>query len=365
MIEKVTVAIVTYRQFDTVYSAISSVLGQSYGNIELIVSDDGSDNFPDEKIRRFIEENKSGNISNYIVRTNEKNLGTVAHLNRVVEAAGGAFVAVLAGDDELYDDKTIEKYVEAFERAGESYKIQMAQTAMCDFNLDKTFGYYLLPHIQHILETGDREGELLGELAYAAYLPSTSTIYRKSFFDEYGGFDESYKLIEDIPLHVRLAAEHIPILYSNFPAIKHRSGGISHGAVNALSNTKIMYINDTIRYWEKCVIPRLSEIPEEQAQPVKQRANGEIRQLKKTLHSSERKTECFNALECILMLLLLLSFKIIWPQVDPMLSPFLFAAALALLAVRVVHDAVGAVGAYIDRQAETPETVYIRESDTL
>ena len=77
----VSVIICCYRRFQFIYEAIDSVLSQSYGAIELLISDDGSDNFPEKKIRNYIEKHKGENIKNVIINHETQNQGTVRHLN--------------------------------------------------------------------------------------------------------------------------------------------------------------------------------------------------------------------------------------------------------------------------------------------
>ena len=47
---KVTIFTPTYKRFDTLYKTIQSVLEQDYSNIEYIISDDGSPDFPYDDI---------------------------------------------------------------------------------------------------------------------------------------------------------------------------------------------------------------------------------------------------------------------------------------------------------------------------
>ena len=99
--------------------------------------------------------------------------------------------------------------------------------------------------VQQILEKGEHEA-LGRRLSYSACLPTTSTCYTRLFFEKYGYFDENYVLIEDYPVHLRIVQEKIPVLYENFVAIHHRSGGISHGATKALSASKRQYFRDIV-----------------------------------------------------------------------------------------------------------------------
>ena len=54
----VTIVTLTYKKFNDLKKCIHSVLIQNYPNIEYIISDDGSENFPYEEIKKYIEENK-------------------------------------------------------------------------------------------------------------------------------------------------------------------------------------------------------------------------------------------------------------------------------------------------------------------
>ena len=239
-----TVIILCYRNFHYIYDAMESVFRQDYSAIELIISDDCSPNFPAKEIEEYLLSHKSEQVVSYKINHEPKNLGTVKHLNHARQLATGEYISFLACDDTLYGTKAITNFVAGFQKAGMSCHIEMAQTAMYDRNLKKCFGYYLQPEIQELLEDGNRQTELLEWLSISACLPSTSTCFRKTFFSTYGGFDEELRLVEDVPLHIRIASEKIALHYENFVAVCHRDGGISHGAAGALSETKRQYYRD-------------------------------------------------------------------------------------------------------------------------
>ena len=242
--ELISISILTYRNYRYLYEALESVFSQDYSNIELIVSDDGSDNFPEDEIRTYIQKNKKNNIKNVIVNHEKVNQGTVKHINKVIDLANGDYFAALAGDDVFYDEKTISTYMDNFKK-NPQYLIQMAQTAMFDETLTKVDYYYCRPDIIELLKKQDFD-QLLEKICFYPYFPSTSTCFTKALFEKIGKFDETYKLIEDLPFHLRLLKEKVPILYCDFVAVKHREGGISHGATGALSKTKKMYYEDVL-----------------------------------------------------------------------------------------------------------------------
>ena len=230
--------ILCYRKFEHLYTAIDSALLQNYPNIELIISDDGSAEFPRSDIETYISKQKSENITNVLVRQEEVNCGTVRHLNHAIAAAHGDYLVALAGDDAFYNENVLSAYVEGFSRAPENCYIEMAHTAMYDSTLTKLESYYLKPIVQKAIEKTETDSSDLLEalIKYGACMPSTSTCFKRTFFEKFGKFDEKYTLIEDYPMHIRLAEEGWIIHFENFVAIKHRNGGISHGRENTKRN---------------------------------------------------------------------------------------------------------------------------------
>ena len=252
-----SVAVVCYRNFEYIYDALKSVMSQRGVDIELIVSDDGSQVFPCDRIAEYGKSHQGSNIKNVIIRSEEHNVGTVRHLNHIIDIASGDFICFLACDDVFAGDDTLKRYKDGFKKAGAECCIEMAQTAMYDTSLRHLDSYYLRPNIAKLLIDKDYDG-LLKQLLIAPCLPTVSTCYKREFFIKYGKFDESYCLIEDLPMHLRIAAERIDIHYEKFVSIRHRHGGISHGASKAISETKRRYFRDCLTYVSQSEKYRLS-----------------------------------------------------------------------------------------------------------
>lgn len=296
--ELFTIVVLCYRNWEFLTDAISSVLQQNYPQIELIVSDDASEGFPEKDIEDYIEAHKSENIKKVLVRTEKVNVGTVCHLNHNVKLANGKYICFLAADDMFATEHVLSQYVDAFVQLPDNTPLVMAHTAMYNRRMDQLESYYLTPYIQSLLEPNINYKELYKALCFSPCLPTTSTCYTKMFFDKFGLFDESYKLIEDYPLHLRIAREKIPMGFSNFLAIKHRDGGISHGGTTALSTTKISYYKD----YERCCQSRLSSLemlnPKEQKK-VKRYTKKEICYYERLIESQNRSlkarvAQCFR-----------------------------------------------------------------------
>ena len=264
----VSVIVLCYKNFQYIYEAIASVLSQEYPKLELLISDDGSSDFPKEELDAYVQMHRRENIISVKFNHNEKNIGTVKHLNRAVGLTTGEYVMSLSADDVIEDSAGVMRYVEGLEARSDA-DILMAQTAMYNEDMDELQYYFVQPHIRDLLLGKQNDDQLLNELVQHAYLPSVSTFFKKTFFEKYGKFDESYDLVEDWSLHLRLAREHIPIVYLDFPSIRHRSGGVSHGNTAGTNSTYYRYLCDLNRTYENDVAPYLDRVDPEVREKVK------------------------------------------------------------------------------------------------
>ncbi len=104
----VSIIVSCYNHQNYITACIESIVKQSYGNIELIVIDDGSsDNSAD------ILQQLSNKYSFYFIR--QKNMGLTRTLNKALAQAKGKYIAPLGSDDIIMLDKT-EKQVEFLEK---------------------------------------------------------------------------------------------------------------------------------------------------------------------------------------------------------------------------------------------------------
>lgn len=106
----VTICVVSYNSSPYVVETLESIKRQSYDNIELIVSDDGSTDGTDEICEKWIQKNKKF-FKNVQLIVAKKNTGVTGNCNRGLEASNGEWWKVIAADDILKDD-CIEKFVD-------------------------------------------------------------------------------------------------------------------------------------------------------------------------------------------------------------------------------------------------------------
>lgn len=99
----VSVCIITYNSSNFILDTLESVKVQTYKDIELIISDDGSKDNTVEVCRKWLMLNKKRFV-NIVLLVSEQNLGISANYNRAINTAKGEWVKSLAGDDILLPD---------------------------------------------------------------------------------------------------------------------------------------------------------------------------------------------------------------------------------------------------------------------
>ena len=72
----VSVILLSYNSADQLPRALGSVFAQDYPRLEIIVTDDGSEEFSEEEVREYIETHKTPNIERYCVISSPENTGS-------------------------------------------------------------------------------------------------------------------------------------------------------------------------------------------------------------------------------------------------------------------------------------------------
>ncbi|MBU3213957.1 glycosyltransferase [Clostridium estertheticum] len=218
----ISVIILTYRKFEYFKECIDSVLNQKYHKIELIISDDGSDNFDLEFIRSYINKKKKNNIININIIQHEDNIGTVKNFNNAIKASKGNYIIGLAVDDCFYNSDVIDNIVNTF------IKIKpLIITAYRDVYDEKFLNKIeRLPKKKEVQILKNKKN-LYRILCKGNFISGACTYYSKEFFSEYGLFDEEYILLEDYSKYLYATRNKCKIEFLNIPTIKYRLGGIS------------------------------------------------------------------------------------------------------------------------------------------
>lgn len=104
----ISYALFTYNQEKYIEAALASALSQTYRPLQLIVSDDCS-NDNTVKIIDYIVNNYCGDIE-VSVKRNKKNMGVIRHVEHVIEQCEGELIVTAAGDDISRPERTLQLF---------------------------------------------------------------------------------------------------------------------------------------------------------------------------------------------------------------------------------------------------------------
>ena len=190
-----SVIIPLYNKAPYVRKTVESVLGQTFGDYELIIVDNGSNDGSHEIVAAFTDHRIK------IVRL-EENVGVSNARNKGVAMASAPIVTFLDADD-WWDPTFLEEMAGLIERHP-------------DAGIYGT-GYYIVKNgKKRLAPIGVDEGFEEGEINYCAVyaktlcmpLTSITVAMPKAVFDETGGFKPHLKLGEDFDLWIRIALKH-------------------------------------------------------------------------------------------------------------------------------------------------------------
>lgn len=252
-----SVVILHYNQEKFINQALDSVFQQNYGNIELIIADDATYGLDIGKIKSYIEEHRTPQISNVMYQINENNLGTIKNVNNALASASGKYALFFAADDSLFDSLVLTNFANILNILPPDKYMVCGQCAMMDEKLEEKLGDFV--NVPLALDMNKASSfEQFKTIAFSCFYAMGATAFRMDMLKEKGSFDETYKIIEDWSYYLSLTISGSKIIYSDFYALKHRDGGVSHFNKEVLPPHVIEYKNDSLLIQEKLVLPHLS-----------------------------------------------------------------------------------------------------------
>lgn len=255
-----SVIVLHYNQQKYVQEALDSVFMQNYGNIELILADDFTLDLNIESIQSYIEAHKTKNISSVKYQMNNKNLGTVRNVNQALRSASGKYALFFAADDSLYDENVISNFEKALSELLPDQYMVCAQCDMMDEMMDDKLGDFV--NVSMALRMNQEfAAEQYKRIVFSCCYAMGATAFKMSMLKDKGYFDETYNIIEDWSYYLSLTLNGSKIIYSNFDALKHRDGGVSHFNKEVLPPHVIEYKNDSLLIQERLILPYLSAFP--------------------------------------------------------------------------------------------------------
>ncbi len=255
-----SVIVLTYKHGELLHECLESIFIQDYQNVELIVAEDGALDFDKDNLEKFIADIAGKNIVRTQIIVNPTNIGTVANINNAIDFARGDYIKIIAGDDSFPNSQVFTEQVKYLENHPDKFFV-LGDIVECDYEMNS----------QPVNEKKEdkRKKALLGKtkklLKYfckkdSSLFATQALCFRKEFFSEYEKFDQRFKLIEDLPLGIRIIKQKISFGYISVPCINHRgSVGISTSS-NAFDKKRLVYYNDIKMFYEEILFPIKKEV---------------------------------------------------------------------------------------------------------
>jgi glycosyltransferase involved in cell wall biosynthesis len=191
----VTVGIPTFNRSVLLREAIESVLGQTYRNFRVLVSDNASTDETSEVVASL-----SDSRLDYVRAT--ENIGMIGNFNRLVELADTEFLMLLPDDDHLYPE-----YLEAtVESLTKNPRVGAVHTAFDEIDIDSHVRKRGVSYVTSKQPPSVEPGHAFLErsMTSTAILLS-STTFRTQALREAGGMTTREEPFADVPLFMRIA----------------------------------------------------------------------------------------------------------------------------------------------------------------
>ncbi len=233
----VSVAIVTYNSAQTIKETLDSVYAQTHQNIELIVSDDGSNDETISICTEWMGEHRERFVRCELVTVSE-NTGVSANYNRAFNACKGEWIKDFDGDDIMLPNCVAEcvDYVTNHPDAKYLFAKHDAFGSDIDYceKINKNFDYTFFSLTQ---------AEQLHRMIFEGNcIPSTTAFYNREYVKQIGVInDERIPLLEDWPKWINLLRAGVKFHFIDKVLVKYRVGGIS--TTNKLADPRIYSSN--------------------------------------------------------------------------------------------------------------------------
>ena len=186
----VSILLATYNGSRFIRRAIQSVLNQTFGNYELIIIDDCSNDGTFEILKEFENEER-------VIRLrNEVNLGYQKSLNRGIRSARGDYIAIIDDDDRWLDEGKLRKQVEFLDTHPEHALVGTGMVAVDENGIELSRTLY-----------PERDEEMRDQMLVRCYFAHSSVMYRKSVAMNCGGYSEKRYPYDEYDLWLKLATK--------------------------------------------------------------------------------------------------------------------------------------------------------------
>ena len=209
----VSIIVITYNSAKFVLETLESAKAQTYQNIELIISDDGSTDSTIQICKDWLAQNKDRFVRTELI-TVEKNTGIPANCNRGVRAAQGEWVKLIAGDDILLENCVEDNvcYIQENKDVRVLFsKLKLYNETFDNENFLKTIPSRRPEPFMSDQISASNQYKMLLVSDRISFTPSN--FFSRQIILDNNGFDESLRFIEDYPMWLKLTRVGVALYF--------------------------------------------------------------------------------------------------------------------------------------------------------
>ena len=224
-----SIGVITYNSAHTVIDTLNSIAAQSYMNIELVISDDGSRDNTVTLCEDWLNAQNDRFIRTQIITT-DHNAGTSVNCNRLLRTLKGDYYTIIAGDDKMLPNgvELVQQYVTAHPNTSVLFTHHQCfgGTPLECAHVGKAFNYNFFAWTQ--------EQQLHQLLFERNCIPAVGVFLCREKIQSLGiTYDERVPLMEDHPMWINLLRKGLRFDYLDQPVTAYRvSGGVSTGMLS-------------------------------------------------------------------------------------------------------------------------------------
>jgi len=215
----VSVIAVTYNSSQFIIETLESIKAQTWRNIELIVTDDASQDNTVPLCIQWLEENGKRFARTELI-TVPHNTGIPSNCNRGFKASRGEWVKMVSGDDVLLENcitdnlEYVKRYPEASFITSDVIEIDEDSRLLRENVINEGLIF--------ITKRKSAKKQLKAYSRWPAFINSPAFFYKKELIDAIGYCDDEFRIYDDICMLLRVLDKDNRIHYMNKPTVKYR-----------------------------------------------------------------------------------------------------------------------------------------------
>ncbi len=248
----VSIIVITYNASKTIIETLDSIKSQTYSPLELIIAEDCSPDDTAEKCKKWLDDNSDRFVRSKLVVNNE-NKGISANSNLGVLASSGEWIKIV-GDDILIPN-AIEINL-AFAIENNCAIVSSRATRFLD-GTGETIN--TIPPDGFVFPSSNHD-QYIAHIKTQLGAPSPTWFYKRQLYDDLGGYDEHYRLLDDMPFLLKMLKSGYVLSYLPKVTLLYRITQTSlSSSKRKTGKQKQPFFESRSGYYHELVIPELKK----------------------------------------------------------------------------------------------------------